>query len=390
MKVLLAHKFYYRRGGADIYTIDLQTELEKRGHQVAVFAMQHRKNHASPWSKYFVSEIDFNPRRPGKLIKALYRPLFSLEVYRKFTKLLKDFKPDVVHLNNIHTQISPLIARIAHKKGIKVVWTLHDHKLLCPRYDCMLHGRPCERCFKGSKWQAFKNKCIKNSLVGSLVGTLEALFWSQKRLEKYTDKFICPSKFIKAQMIKGGFNAEKLVHINNFVSVVPTEQKVAKKAQYCYVGRISPEKGVETLLEVAKDLPYPLKIMGTGPQYEVFKQKYAPYSQIEFMGFCDSATVYKTISQSKFIVQPSECYENNPLTVIESLLLNTPVLGANIGGIPELINTPEKGMLFEPWDQEDLQLKMADMMGKENQNITPPKEFTMEHYYNKLLEVYKD
>ena len=139
MKILLANKFYYRRGGDCIYMLNLEQMLKAHGHEVAVFAQQFPENIETPWSKYFPSQMTG--------LKAFKRPFGDGETKRKFTQLLDDFKPDVVHLNNIHTQLSPVIAEIAHKKGVRVVWTLHDYKLLCPRYDCMRGSDNCELCF---------------------------------------------------------------------------------------------------------------------------------------------------------------------------------------------------------------------------------------------------
>ena len=150
MRILLVNKFYYARGGDCVYTIGLEKLLKKQDHEVAVFSMDFPGNLKTKWSKYFPSEVSFSPKQPFKFIKALIRPLYSFEVRRKFIKLLDDFRPDIVHLNNIHTQLSPIVAKISYNQGIKVVWTLHDYKLICPRYDCLREGRPCELCFQGS------------------------------------------------------------------------------------------------------------------------------------------------------------------------------------------------------------------------------------------------
>ena len=139
MKIILINKFYYRRGGDCIYMLNLEQLLKAHGHEVAVFAMDFPENEKTPWQKYFPSNMS--------KLKAFIRPFGDGETKVKFTKLIEDFKTDVVHLNNIHTQLSPVIAEIAHQKGIRVVWTLHDYKLLCPRYDCMRDSDNCELCF---------------------------------------------------------------------------------------------------------------------------------------------------------------------------------------------------------------------------------------------------
>lgn len=147
------------------------------------------------------------------------RPLGTNEVKRKFCALLDEFKPDVVHLNNIHTQLSPIIAELAHEREIKVVWTLHDLKLLCPRYDCLRNGKiACEECFM-DKRKVLEYKCMKNSIVASFLAYKEAVSWNRERLEKCTDIFICPSLFIANKMIQGGFNKTKMCTLCNFIDI---------------------------------------------------------------------------------------------------------------------------------------------------------------------------
>jgi len=340
MKILLANKFYYPRGGDCIYTINLEHLLKQHGHEVAIFAMQHPENIKTEWEKYFPNEVKFAPN--SKAIEAVLRPFGTKEVKLKFNALLEDFQPDVVHLNNIHSQISPIIAQIAHEKGIKVIWTLHDYKLLCPRSDCFRNNKEtCELCYVDKK-QALKNRCMKNSFMGSLIAYKEAMKWSREKLEKYTDTFICPSQFMKNKMGQGGFDAEKFHVICNFIDIEKTRKDdYTKEDYYCYVGRLSHEKGTETLINAAKKLHYKLKIVGDGILKETLIQK-SKNANIEFVGYKQWDEIKKIIGKARFMVTPSEWYENYPLSIIESLCLGTPVLGAKIGGIPEMIEEWKK------------------------------------------------
>jgi hypothetical protein len=139
--------------------------------------------------------VSFSSGDKKNLTKMLLRPLGTTEVKQKFEALLNDFQPDIVHLNNIHTHLSPVLAEIAHKKQIKVIWTLHDYKLLWPRYDCLKEGKACHLCFS-NKFNVVKYKCMKNNLVASALAYVEAKKWSKEKLEKFTDVFICPSEFM--------------------------------------------------------------------------------------------------------------------------------------------------------------------------------------------------
>lgn len=391
MKILLANKFYYRRGGDCVCTINLEELLKAHGHEVAIFAMKHPDNLPSKWSKYFPSEVKFKPGTG--MIEAFMRPFGTKEVKRKFNALLDDFQPDVVHLNNIHSQLSPVIAELAHRRGIKVVWTLHDYKLLCPRYDCRRNGKTiCEECFT-NKHKVLEYKCMKNSKVASFLSYREAMKWTRERLEACTDVFICPSKFMAAKMEQGGFHAEKLHVLCNFIDTEKCNQDNNEKEDYyCYIGRLSPEKGIKTLIEAAGALPHHLKIIGGGPIEEELK---SPANRnIEFVGFKQWKEIKDIVGKAQFCVIPSEWYENNPLSVIEAFCLGTPVLGARIGGIPELIEEGVSGMTFESGNTEELQQKINMMFETifdyENIAMMAQERYNEENYYKRIIDTYSE
>ncbi|MBQ8361757.1 MAG: glycosyltransferase [Bacteroidaceae bacterium] len=384
MKILLSNKFYYRRGGDCIYMLNLEQLLKGHGHQVAVFAMDYPENLPSEWSGYF-------PKNMSKLM-AFTRPFGSKEVREKFNQLLNDFRPDVVHLNNVHTQLSPVIAELAHKSGAKVAWTLHDYKLLCPRYDCLLNGETiCETCFTGSKKSCLDNKCMKGSKLASLIGYEEAVIWNRERLEDCTDVFVCPSQFMADKMQQGQFNPQKMEVLCNFIDVEKCQKdNYTKGDYYCFIGRLSHEKGAKTLIEAANSLPYPVKIIGGGPLEEELKGIAKPH--IEFVGFKQWEEIKELVGRARFSVIPSEWYENNPLSVIEAQCLGTPVLGACIGGIPELIEEGVSGMTFESRNVEDLKNKIKIMMlhhfDYEALAKAAQERYNAEAYYERIMEVY--
>jgi len=389
MRVLLCNKFYYRRGGDCIYTINLEKMLSDHGHTTAVFAMDCQDTIETEWRKYFPPEVSFSGIR-HKLHYAA-RCLGESEVGDRFGRLLDDFHPDVVHLNNIHSQLSPVIARIAHHRGIKVVWTLHDYKLLCPRYDCLKRGQSlCEECLSG-KIGVLLHSCMKNSFAASCVAFAEAIKWNRRLLERNTDMFICPSRFMKDMMVKGGFSDAKLSHLCNSidVSVCAKDNYTDRGEYYCYVGRLSHEKGIATLLKSASRLPYKLIVVGGGPLAGSFPD----LPNVEFAGYQDWTGIKDIVGHAKFTVIPSEWYENNPLSVIESLCLGTPVLGARIGGIPELIDEGCTGFVFESGNVEMLAEKIKDMydfsFDYEAVAEASRMRFNQDAYYHSLMEIYK-
>lgn len=383
MKILLANKFYYRRGGDCIVTMGLEELLRAHGHEVAIFAMDYPENVDRPWKKYWPSNMS--------KVKAFTRPFGDGEVKAKFNKLLDDFQPDVVHLHNVHTQLSPVIAELAHARGIKVFWTLHDTKLVCPSYNCMLNGKWCEECFKDKK-SVIKHKCMPGGIVGSTIGYFEIMKWNKDRLQACTDKFLPPSKFMMDTCVNGGYDPEKFQVLCNFIDV----KKVAnpnfdKGDYYCFLGRVTEVKGIKTLCEAASQLPYKLKVIGGGELLDELKAK---YPDVEFLGQKDWSEFRPVLEGAKFMVLPSEWSENNPLTVIESQSLGTPVLGARIGGIPELIDEGVSGMTFESGNVDDLRDKILQMWNSEfdyesiaNNAIA---RYSSEAYYEKLMEIYNN
>lgn len=392
MKILLANKFYYPRGGDCTYILNLEELLKSHGHETAVFAMQYPDNIPTPWSTYFPSEIKFTPGL--KMLDAFFRPFGTGEVKRKFTRLLDDFQPDVVHLGNIHTQLSPVLAQIAHEKGLKVVWTLHDYKLLCPRYDCLRNGTTlCEACFT-DKRKVLEYKCMKNSRIASYIAYRESLKWPREKLETYTDAFISPSRFLNDKMVQGGFSKEKIHTCPNFIDTAKVQRENYEKTDYyCYVGRLSHEKGIGSLIDAAKELPHKLKIIGGGPLHDLLAERVAG-TDIELLGYKQWPEIKEIVGKARFSVIPSEWYENNPFSVIEAECLGTPVLGARIGGIPELIDEGKNGMLFEPGNTEELKTRIEEMFAApfdyRQIALDARKRYSAERYYTELMKIYTD
>ncbi|MDR2916066.1 MAG: glycosyltransferase family 4 protein [Tannerella sp.] len=392
MRVLFVNKFYYHRGGDCTAVFSTEKLLQEKGHDTAIFSVRHPQNVPSQWESYFPKEVSFSFSGTYGKLSAVTRLFYSREVSHKFNQLLSDFKPDVVHLHNIHSYISPLVAQIAHKRGIRTVWTLHDYKLICPSYICLRNGKICEDCFR-NKSKVFTGKCMKNSHIASLLAWMEACFWNRKKLSAITDKFISPSYFLKTKMTEAGYAAEQIEVLHNFMPKKPVPS-TGKENYYCYVGRLSTEKGVDTLLKAAEQLPYPLKVIGGGPLLDSYQKKYAS-AHIEFLGHMQPDKLYPIVQKARFLILPSGWYENNPFSIIEALCMGTPVVGSRIGGIPELIEEGQNGFLFHPGDVSELKNKINDgfhyftdsydfrTISDHAQN-----KFGSESFYNKLINIY--
>ena len=373
-RILIANKFYYPRGGDCIVAMNLERLLKEQGHEVAVFAMQYPENVDSGWNSYYASQVDFAGSLGGKLCAAK-RLMGHGDIKAAFIRILDDFNPHIVHLHNIHSYLSPVLAKLAKRHGCRVVWTLHDYKLVCPSYACLLNGKPCEQCIGHGKMHVLKNRCMKGSLAASALAYIEARKWNRNVLERYTDAFICPSHFMAGKMRKDGFNQEKIHvvcnHIDSEKLALFNSLSSSREVYYAYVGRLSAEKGVETLLNVASKLPYTLKVAGDGPLKEELEQH--SNSNILFLGHQNAEQVAELLSKAHFSVVPSEWYENNPLSVIESLCAGTPVVGARTGGIPELLDK-SSGITFMPGISEELTTAINQA-------------FTTNWHYNSIKEV---
>lgn len=397
MNIILSNKFYYPRGGDCTYTIGLEKLLKSKSHNVAIFTMNHPQNLKNEYQKFWLSYIDYSNLNFKNLKETLLRPVYSEEVKIKFNNLIDNFKPDIIHLNNIHSQISPAIIEISYKKGIPVLWTLHDYKLICPAYTCLRNNVICELCFK-NKLNVLKYKCIKNSYIASIIGYFEAIKWNKNYLQQYVNYFISPSKFLKNKMIEAGYSRDKIVVLNNFIDDEKyLNEDIQKEKYYCYFGRLSKEKGILTLLKAASNLKkFKLKIIGTGPLEKYLKDEYQN-GNIEFLGYKPYEEFKDIIKNSLFTVVPSEWYENYSMSIIESFALKTTVIASNIGGNPEIALNGKTGFLFSPGNQEELENKIiylfehpeiAIQLGKNAFDFVKNNNNSQNHYQN-IIEIYK-
>lgn len=392
MRILIANKFYYERGGDCIYSMNLEKLLKDQGHEVAFFSMEYPLNVPSDRASSFASRVDFADRTMSGRFRAFIRVFGRGDIRNRFSSLLQAFKPDVVHLNNIHSYLSPVLAVIAREAGVRVVWTLHDFKLLCPSYLCLRNGNPCEACFTRPH-RVVTHRCMKGSRLASVLAYLESRYWDRAKLERYTDLFICPSAFMYRKMLQVGYPASSLRVLPNFCGTLsnnPLPPVKERQPYYCYVGRLSDEKGIEPLLQAAVGLPYPLVVAGGGEAESRLRAQYHG-DKIRFVGKLSQTEVTELLRNATCSVIPSICYENNPLALLESLCCGTPVLGADIGGIGELI-TPRNGMTYRGGDRALLMNKIEAMfqaafdygqIQKEAQALYSPA-----HYYNMLMSCY--
>lgn len=403
MRIIQVNKFHYPRGGAEKYFLDLSSALKKAGHEVAVFSMQHPKNEPSSEDKYFVSRLSFNEGNLKDKLKAPGRIIYSLEAKKNFTKLVLDFKPDIIHLHNIYHQISPSILTVAKKYKVPVVMHVHDYKLLCPNYQLFADGAPCEACKPNKYYHCLQKRCFKNSLSQSALATLEMYIHHNllKIYEKNIQTFIAPSNFMKQKMLDFNWPEKNIkVIINPFSSAISAEAEEIEKAKnqnyLLFFGRLSKEKNLQTLIKAANLTNTPLKIVGIGEEKDALEKETKLFkAQVEFLGYKKGRELKEIILNAKAVVIPSICYENMPLSMLEALSLGKIVIASKIGGMPEIIKEGENGFLFAPGNYEELASKIklldqTDLIKMRTNAYQSVKNLSPENNLQQVINVYKN
>lgn len=400
MKILMVNKFLYPRGGDAIATLKTGSLLAAKGHDVIYWGMSHELNPEYPYSGLFVSNVDFDSGMSfAQKIGAAFRILYSFEARDKVRKLLEKVKPDIVHLNNFAHQISPSILGIFRENKIPAVMTMHDYKLVCPAYSSWLNGKFCSLCSGGRYYRCFLNRCTKGSGFKSAVNMAE-MYLHHNVLHLYgkIDVYISPSAFMRDRIKESGFKGE-IIHLPNFVDTKAYAPSYAfEEKSMVYVGRLSAEKGMNTLLDAFRGTDIKLKIIGTGELEEHLKNRIRNenLANINLLGYKSGGELKDEIMRSAAVVLPSECNENNPLTVLEAFAMGKPVIGSRTGGIPELVKDGETGFTFTCGNAGDLRQKAEDLisdaagisrMGR-NARAFAEKNNSPEVYYVRLMEIY--
>lgn len=373
MKIILVNKFHYLKGGSETYHFGLAEGLRAAGHEVRFFAMQGEENVPCEDSDLFVSARDYNgPTSLGQRASAAASLIYSREARERFQALCERVRPDVVHMSLVHRQItlSILDAPYLREHRVPVLLTAHDYILVCPNY-LMLdgEGRVCDACLGGRFSNCLRRRCVKGSLAKSAMAAAEAEFLKASRAYGKIDRFVCPSRFMAGKLAQGGLDRGRVLHMPNFCSAETLsharshEDRTDRESPYLlYFGRLSREKGVDVLLDaflsVAEGIPgWRLVVVGDGPERASLEGKAAAGElgkRVEFAGYRTGEALREYVEGASLAVCPSRWRENMPYSVVEAFAAGTPVVGARIGGIPELVGEGETGFLCEPGDARSL------------------------------------
>jgi glycosyltransferase involved in cell wall biosynthesis len=381
MRIIVAHNFYKQPGGEDYCVAAEVAMLRAHGHQVTEYYL-HNDSIDTMSSLHLAS-----------------RTIWSRPAARELRQQLRAQNPQIVHFHNTFPLISPSAYYAARSENARVIQTLHNFRLCCPNALLFRNGRVCEDCLGQTiPWHGIVHKCYRDSHVASAAVSL--MLTTHRALGTWRnaiDVYIALTEFERRKLIAGGLPADKIVVKPNFA--YPDPSPATGGGGYAvYVGRLSAEKGLETLLKAWRSLgrSVPLKLLGDGPMAAAVKQAVAQNAAIEWLGNVPQETVYELIGEASFLVLPSQCYETFARVIIEAFAKGTPVIVSRLGTMAEIVEDGRTGLHFAPGDSEDLAEKVRTMLAnplklarmRQAARQTFEQKFTAAANYKSLMGIY--
>ncbi|HBP00467.1 MAG: group 1 glycosyl transferase [Candidatus Uhrbacteria bacterium GW2011_GWF2_41_16] len=400
MKIVLANKFYFLKGaGAEQYVFDLEHVLNTHGHTTIPFAMQQRKNHETPFNRFFVSSIETEKAQLGlEGLRGLGRMVYSFESAKKMRALIQETHPDLCHIHNIYYQISPSILSVLHEKGIPMVMTVHDYHLISPQYMMWSRGR-VENWRNVPLWRSAIARFHKHSFLASAAAAFTFRLHERMGLYRLIDRYIAPTHFVKHRLVHAGFPAGKIQVLPFGIDAEKISPRFDDDGYILFVGRLVEEKGIWTLLRAAKEMPdISFKIVGTGPEEKKLHLAGDRLSNVEFLGFRNKDEIWDLYRGARCVVVPSLWYEVFGLVALEAMAVGKPVVASHIGGLPEIVSDRTTGLLFPPGNTHALVetlRRLVDYPSFAHELGVAGRErvledFSFERHYHGLMEVYED
>lgn len=401
MSTLLSiNNYHYYRGGAETVFLEHNRMFADAGWRVVPFAMRHPRNLPSPWERFFVDEIEFGSDYSlADKLRRVPKVIYSLEARRRLDALIAEVRPAIAHAHNIYHHISPSILGLLKSRGVPTVMTLHDLKIACPAYNMLAADGICERCRGGRIHNVLVHRCIKGSAALSGVVLLETVL--HRLLGSYrrdVSRFVVPSRFYIDKFVDWGYPRTMFTHVPNFVDVGSFAPRPQPGRAFVYFGRLSPEKGIATLVRAAGLARVSLVLIGTGPQLESLQRLAQEVgADVTFAGYQTGDALRALVADARAVVLPSEWYENAPMSVLEAYALGKPVIGARIGGIPELVRERATGFTFESGNAPDLARVLTSMADLEDAAVAAlgragrtwvEQDFTAPMYLARMMSVY--
>jgi glycosyltransferase involved in cell wall biosynthesis len=360
MRILYCNKYDYPFSGTEAYLFDLMHRMDGRGHETALFSMDHGRTPAFTGRAYRIPHIDFKDPNAGLLKKAKMaaHALYSPSARRAMRSCLADFSPDLAHVRGIYHHLSPSILWELKRQRIPVLYHLNDFKILCPTYNFVADGRPCELCRRGAFHHAATSGCYTGPRSSAVVLAAEAYLhkWLQT-YERCVDMFLAPSEFVRNKLKASGFPAQRIEVLPHFQALPSDEQLSTDEGYLLYFGRLSAEKGVNELLHAMVRLPHvPLVIAGDGPERSRLEAlaKELNLNHVLFAGMVQGEKLQKLIAGCSFSVFPSHAYETLGKSILESYAWGRPVIASDLGSRREFVQHGVTGLLYADGDREQL------------------------------------
>jgi len=347
MHILVAHNFYKEPGGEDQCVAAEVAMLKSHGHQVTQYCLSN-------------NAIDGMGR-----LELASRTIWSRPAFRELRQMFRTHRPQIAHFHNTLPLISPAAYYAARAENVRVVQTLHNFRLCCANALLFRDGKVCEDCLgRALAWHGIVHKCYRGSRAAS--SAIATMILAHRMLGTWrnaVDVYIALSEFSRRKLVEGGLHADQIAVKSNFA--YPDPGPGAGKGGFAiYVGRLSAEKGVETLLAAWRNLgngPL-LKIVGDGPMGVAVQEAAAHNATVQWLRGVSHETVYELVGEAAFLVLPSQCYENSPRVVIEAFARGTPVIVSGLGAMAEIVDDGRTGLHFKPGDPEDLAGKVRSIL----------------------------
>lgn len=357
MRILQVNKYLYPKGGSETHLLGLADALSSRGHAVEFFGMEHAANVTPPHRTTTVPATDYGQLQSWRArVRAFRSMLFSTPAYQMLRDRLSISQPDIAHLHNIYHQLSPSVLVAFGEAGVPCVLTAHDYKLVCPSYSLHDGRAECFACCGHQYWNVLRRGCSRKGLAGDLALAIEATVHHLTGVyERHLDAIIAPSRFVRDRLVAGGFHAARIRVMPNAIPVEQYAPHAEPGGYLLFVGRLSYEKGLPTLLAAAKQLvDVPIWLIGDGPLRPELEQQAAGLRHVRFLGSQPHAEVRRLLQQCRAVVLPSAVPENCPLSVLEAFASGKPAIATRVGGVPELFEPEPTGITVPPNDSAAL------------------------------------
>jgi glycosyltransferase involved in cell wall biosynthesis len=379
MKIVQLYNNYRSGGGGESIVVESTKDvLEKHGHRVCMILRDSRT-------------IESITDR----IFAFAKGVYSWQAKREVGDFIDFENPDIVHAHNLYPLFSPSVLAACHHRGIPVVMTVHHLGLTCPNWHHFYHGRTCELCLGGREYWCVLKNCRGNIFESVAYALRSAVARKGRLFFDNVTLFLAVTEFVRRRLIEAGFEDDRIILLPNSVSLPPSLTDPSKGEYAAYVGRLSSEKGVDTMLTAVRRNGIPVRIAGDGPIRPHLVQ-IAPKNAV-FVGHLNRRRLIEFYRNARFLVVPSICFEALPMAAAEAMSYGLPVITSRMGGLPEVVEDNITGFLVEPGNSEDLASKMkllwenpelGQKMGQAGREKAI-REYSEDVYYCRLLKIYE-